>query len=130
MQPDPTLVVLREYGWAAVLLYFFVREIWPSVRDRLIPSYVAERKRKQEEEINERKHKAEEDNAYRCRLEDLEKRQVAAFEKVGDAVQQMSVAMVLTNERLAQMIASQAEHHRAMVEGFERSRPVIVPKPQ
>jgi hypothetical protein len=107
MQPDPLAMLLHDYGWSAVLLWFAVREVWPWLRDRLLPQY-----------ISARKQKVEDDAIYRKRVETLESRQVAAFEKVAAAVEDLSKAMVLSNERMGNLVTNHGDHDMATRTGL------------
>ncbi len=107
---DPLAILLHDYGWAGVLIWLLVRDVWPFLRDRLFPAAIEERKARIE------------------RVAKLEERQVVASEVIANAVVEMKLAMVSTNERLNEMRTAQAEHHKATGDAItlmrERTRPV------
>jgi hypothetical protein len=92
MTPDPLVLVWQQYGWLGVLGYVMVREVWPFVREKVWPEKKRALRLEQE------------------RLEKLEDRQVAAVEKMGNAVQEMAVAIVTNNERLSVLVNGHAIH--------------------
>jgi hypothetical protein len=94
MTPDPYMLSLRDYGWTAVLLLFAMREVWPWVRDRVIPQARAER-------TAETKRKLEQ-----------ESRQTHAMELIAQATDEIKKQNVLTTERLANLTAALSEHDR------------------
>ncbi len=107
--PDPIATLLHDYGWAGVFLWLAIRDVWPFLRDRLFPAAIEERKARLE------------------RVAKLEERQVIASEVIANAVVEMKLAMVSTNERLNELRSAQAEHHKATNDAItlmrERTRP-------
>jgi hypothetical protein len=83
------LDVLHNYGWAGVIMYLTVKELWPFLKEKLFPAYVEEKKRRAEQTTRDRE-----------RLEKLEERQVTAFEQVAQAVNVIKETLAVNNERL------------------------------
>lgn len=102
MQTDTLDVLLRNYGWGIVFAWVLYREVWPWLRDRLVPSYMEDRKRRERRNDELR-------NVQEKRLADLEERQCAAFEQVASAVNEMSKNIMLTNERLTLILVNQQQ---------------------
>ena len=114
MTPDPFTSLLSQYGWAAVLVFFVVSQVWPWFANKVYPSRIDKRKRDDQIIINDRE-----------RLSKLEERQVAAFERVAGAVESLSLNTIITNERLANLTtmsgAHVAETTQAIAEMKERT---------
>jgi NifB/MoaA-like Fe-S oxidoreductase len=97
---DPLVILLQRWGWAGVVLYIAVRELWPVVKDHLIPSYVQDRKRRAEAEVAEVKRRVDEERTYRVQLANFQERQVRAFEQVAEAVGEIRETLASFNDRL------------------------------
>jgi hypothetical protein len=83
--------------------------VWPFIKEHVFPAAIAERKQRMESQNR------------------LEERQAVAMEKISDAVNEIKMAMVATNERLVDMRTAQGEHHKATNEAItvmrERTKP-------
>lgn len=117
---DPLATWLRDFGWAGVGLYFVLEKVWPFLTAWILPERKAALARRAAEEAKERE-----------RLRNLEERQVSAFEKVAEAVQEMKLALVQTNERLTHVEAAFADHNQQMMAAIgdmrERANPRRTP---
>jgi len=82
--------VLAQYGWAGVILWIVVERLGPLARDWIVPERAAARRKRERADEQERE-----------RLKNLEERQVAAFEKVADALAQLSRSYELVSERMS-----------------------------
>jgi hypothetical protein len=100
---EPSLfAMLQDYGWVGLALYVVLEKVWPSFWAWVLP----ERKR-----MLDSKAKLEE--LERERIRTLEERQVAAFEKVAEAVRNLVSSMVQVNEKLGHIESAFAVHHQA-----------------
>ncbi len=110
--PDPLAVLLHDYGWTAVVLWLVYRDVWPFIKEHVFPAAIAERKQRMDSQIK------------------LEERQAVAMETISNAVNEIKLAMVSTNERLFEVRAAQVEHHKATTDAItlmrERTRPIPV----
>ena len=108
--PDPLAVLLRDYGWTAVVFWLIYRDVWPFIKERIFPAAMEERKRRLEIQVR------------------LEERQAMAMEAISNAVIEIKLAMVSTNERLLETRMAQIEHHKATTDAItlmrERTRPL------
>lgn len=120
---DPLASWLRDYGWAGLAIYFVLEKGWPFLTALILPERKAALAQRA---ANEQKD--------RDRIKNLEERQVSAFEKVAEAVQEMKLAFVQTNERLTHIENSFAEHHTQMIAAIgdmrERTNPRRKPAPK
>src|SRR5574341_1436358 len=107
--PDPLAALLHDYGWVAVFLWLIYRDVWPFIKEHVFPAAIAERKQRIDSQIK------------------LEERQAVAMETISNAVNELKLAMVSTNERLLEMRMAQGEHHKATSDAItlmrERTRP-------
>lgn len=110
--PDPLATLLHDYGWAAVFLWLIYRDVWPFIKEHVFPAAIEERKRRMEQSSK------------------LEERQVKAMEVISNAVIEMKLAMVSTNERLFEMRAAQSEHHKATNDAITLMRERTRPQPE
>jgi hypothetical protein len=92
MNVDVFTAVYREFGWLVLLIYFFMREVWPWFKKKVWPmKYQASL---QEEERRVRG----------------EERSIAATEKISEAVQQMAIVYATVSLRLEQLQAMGEKH--------------------
>ncbi len=103
-QPDPLAALFHDYGWAAVFLWLIYRDIWPFIKEHVFPAAIAERKQRIEAEIS------------------ISERQAVSMKMIADAITEIKMAMVATNERLVDMRSAQFEHHRATSEAITLMR--------
>ncbi|RPI64395.1 MAG: hypothetical protein EHM48_00885 [Planctomycetaceae bacterium] len=80
---------LGEYGWWGVLIWLIAERVIPFFKDSLMPARVEARKVKAQQDMDER-----------GRLARLEERQVEAFERIGEAVAEISKTNAAMNARL------------------------------
>lgn len=88
--------VFHDYGWSIVLFIFVIDKVWPWLTEKYIPD-----RNKQIAHVQER-------------IEKLEERQVAAYEKMAEVQEAMSHQIIVINERLAAMVVMDAERDRAL----------------
>ena len=102
--PDPLAALLHDYGWAAVLLWLIYRDVWPFIKEHVFPAAIAERKQRFEVQVK------------------LEERQAVAMEVISNAVIEMKLAMVSTNEKLIEIRGGQIAHHKETTEAITLMR--------
>jgi len=102
--PDPLATLFHDYGWAAVFIWLIYRDIWPFIKEHVFPAAIAERKQRMEIQAK------------------LEERQVVAMEMISNAVDEIKLAMVSTNERLFEIRGAQIAHHKETNEAITLMR--------
>lgn len=110
--------ILHDWGWAGVLVWLMYRELWPFVREKLFPAYIDARKRQDAERARERE-----------RLEKLEERQVASFEKIAEsqngiasAIKAIESILAVNTERLGVIQSTMLDYpeRQRMIEDGEK----------
>jgi len=114
---DPFVVLWDRYGWAAFLVYFAVRELWPFLRDKVWPQSAAISKLE-----NERLQKMED------RQIALQERQAIAVDEMSKSVQSMALVITTNNERLSTLLIGFAQHAQESTQAIalmrERTHPI------
>lgn len=108
-----TLVQFIEtYGALVGLgIFIFIEKLWPFFVKRFWP-----------QKVKEQEHQYETDKELRMRQFDIEDRQVKAIEGINEAIQAMSTAITINNERLSNLIAGHAEHAAATQQAMAEMR--------
>ena len=91
---------VKTYGWLVLLVYFLIERVWPWMSQEFFPQRFAERL------------------SGAQRIQTLEERQVAANEKIAQAVVDMTVAITSMNEKVSQLMTMHIEHDRETSEGI------------
>lgn len=100
MDMGQTIVeILNDWGWAGVVVFLFFERGLPFIKEAIVPEYRANRDRQAKAYQEERE-----------RIRTLEERQVAAFDKIAAAVEQLVISTVLVNEKVSQLSADLAAH--------------------
>jgi hypothetical protein len=104
---------IRQWGgWIGLLIFFLYAKVWPLIADKWFPSLM---KKSEESHRQQLKQKEAEYQARLVEIRDdiefrrgIERERAAAAKVTSDAIQQLGVAMIQTNERIAQIMANQA----------------------
>lgn len=73
------LDVLAQFGWLALLIYFFITDLWPRLWEKLFPAYAQEREAKERARLRA----TEDEREHRQRMEE---RSVVAQEQTAAAL--------------------------------------------
>ena len=139
---EPLAILVREYGPWILLAYIVAKEIWPPIRDRLIPQYATERKKRNEMERDaswlKLEAELEERRQERCHREELERLQVEAWERQAQNIEHLVAAIegltkefhamgvnltqsaTITNERLTAQLGGFGELARKIDKAIDR----------
>lgn len=123
----------REYGWLAVVTAWLAPRVWQFLTEHFFPQRVAEREREQAHRISEKQKEQEmRDEALQAERDaratlikaqiereerefthrqQMDNRVAAALEGMSTAIQQMSLAATVGNERITQLISAHSQHH-------------------
>ncbi len=102
---------LRDGGWLFFLLFFLYKEAWPLVTKQFLPAQMKAVEEQRAELAREKKEDRE--NKLQVQKEEMEFRHQIEQERLksaqatSQAIQQLSIAMVQTNERMLTILENQ-----------------------
>jgi hypothetical protein len=92
---------IKTYGgWIGLAVFFLYAKVWPLIADKWFPTLM----KNQETEYQQRLIEVREDIEFR---RGIERDRAAAAKVTSDAIQQLSLAMMQTNERMMTILENQ-----------------------
>lgn len=102
---------VRDGGWVVLLVYFLYKELWPLISKQFIPAQMKAVEEQRAELVREKKEDREaklqqqrEENEFR---HEIERERLKSAQATSLAIQQLSTAMVTTNERMLTILENQ-----------------------
>jgi hypothetical protein len=91
---------IQDGGWLILIVYFLYKEVWPLISNKIIPAQIKNMEAQRMERVNE----LENDRAFH---REMETQRAQMLDKISQAIQELSIAMAQTNERIATLLANQ-----------------------
>ena len=91
---------VQDGGWVVLIIYFLYKEVWPIIANKIIPASIKSLEAQRVERFNE----LENDRSFH---REMETERAKTLQAISEAIQNLSVAMTQTNERIASLLANQ-----------------------
>lgn len=130
---------IRDGGWIILLVYFLYKELWPLITKKVLPAQMkavedqrAELAREKREDREQRLQQQKEEAEFR---HGIEQERLKSAQATSSAIQQLSIAMMQTNERIATILenqrlilSAQGNNHAFLVEAISDMRADVAHK--